>query len=150
MGTLSDNRADAELTLCLDVLIHQSAAQTYEDLIRTLSSGSRAVLLSGLQRRPARTTAMVHFHEPLAATIRRLVPDARLYPLRKASGITTLLVLKPAPPGSHGRQASFRVRLGLRRLRLRFAVLRLRRILGAAARQRAGRRPGPQSSRRPE
>jgi 2-polyprenyl-3-methyl-5-hydroxy-6-metoxy-1,4-benzoquinol methylase len=150
VGTLSGNRADAELTLCLDVLIHQSAAQTYEDLIRTLCSGSGAILLSGLQRRPARTTAMVHFHEPLATTIKRLVPDARLYPLRKASGITTLLVLKPALPGSRGRQASFRVRLGLRRLRLRFAVLRLRRVLGTAVRQRAGRTPGPQSSRRPE
>jgi len=149
VGTLTDNRADAELTLCLDVLIHQSSAQTYEDLISTLCSGSRAILLSGLQRRPTRTTAMVHFHEPLSTTITRLVPDARLYPLRKASGVTTLLVLRPAPPGSPKRKASFRVRLGLRRLQLQFAVLRLRRVLGTTARQRTGGAPGPRLRRRP-
>jgi len=148
VGTLSDNRVDAELTLCLDVLIHQSSAQTYEDLIRTLCSGSRAVLLSGLQRRPARTTAMVHFHEPLSTTIRRLVPEARLFPLRKASGVTTLLALKPAQPGPQGHHLPFRVQLGLWRLQLKFAALRLKRALGTSALQGTGRLVGARLRRR--
>jgi SAM-dependent methyltransferase len=148
VGTLSDNYVDAELTLCLDVLIHQSSARTYEDLVRTLCSGSRAVLLSGLQRQPARTTAMVHFHEPLSTTIRRLVPEARLYPLRRATGVTTLLVLRPAQPGTKGHRPPFRVHLQLRRMQLQFAALRLQRVVAASARQRAERAVGPRLMRR--
>lgn len=130
-GTLSDNYADADLTLCLDVLIHQSAAKTYEDLVRTLCSGSGAVLLSGLQRPPGRTTAMVHFHEPLSRTIKRFAPEARIYPMRRATGITTLLI-RPK-----GHQLPLRLRLGLSRLQLRFAVLRMKRVLWTVVRQRA-------------
>jgi SAM-dependent methyltransferase len=45
---------------------------------------------------------MVHFHEPLSATIRAVDPDAECYSVREEHGITTFVVLRP-PATRHPR-----------------------------------------------
>lgn len=97
VGALADNRVEADLTMCLDVLIHQADTASYESLVSLLlGSCSRALLVSGYDRPPERTSPIVHFHEPLVETLRRLGPDDVSAPLREVHGITTYLVLKPS------------------------------------------------------
>jgi SAM-dependent methyltransferase len=96
IGSLSDNPLTADLTLCIDVLIHQSDADTYEQLVgELLASADRALLVSGYEERPSSSAPMISFHEPLSRTLTRLTTDAEIHPLREAQGITTFLVLQP-------------------------------------------------------
>jgi 2-polyprenyl-3-methyl-5-hydroxy-6-metoxy-1,4-benzoquinol methylase len=99
VGTLADHAVDADLTLCLDVLIHQAEMATYVDLVdRLLRSAKKALLISGYERAPDTNSPMVHFHEPLSTTLERLAPLARRDQLREVHGITTILVLKEDIP----------------------------------------------------
>src|SRR5579863_1380654 len=100
VGTLADqpHAVQADLTVCLDVLIHQADAAGYHDLVSRLwRSAARALLISGYEHPFRATSPMIHFHEPLSASIRRLDPDAAIHPLREVHGITTWLVLKALP-----------------------------------------------------
>jgi SAM-dependent methyltransferase len=100
VGTLADHPVQADLTVCLDVLIHQADPTAYHDLVgRLLHSSTRALVVSGYERPFAPTWSMVHFHEPLSTTIRRCEPAAEIYPLREEHQIVTLLVLRPLPAG---------------------------------------------------
>ena len=75
----------------------------YADLVESLvATATRALLVSGYERRPDAQLPTVHFHEPLSTTLRRLAPDAEQYPLLDVGGITTVLVLKP-PVARHPR-----------------------------------------------
>jgi SAM-dependent methyltransferase len=130
VGTLSDHDVQAELTMCLDVLIHQPDRDGYEALVRRLlDSASGALLVSGFERRPTMTSPMVHFHEPLTKTLRRNAPGARIYRMRSHRGGATSLVLKPSP-------ALQPARLGILHIQARFAARRLRGV----ARRWVGRR----------
>ena len=98
-GTLADHSVEAELTLCLDVLIHQADSADYVDLVgRLLRSATKALLVSGYESAPDSDSPMVHFHEPLSSTLQRLAPAARQHRLRDVHGITTILVLKEDVP----------------------------------------------------
>jgi SAM-dependent methyltransferase len=100
VGTLADqpHAVQADLTVCLDVLIHQADAAGYHDLVSRLwRSAARALLISGYEHPFRATSPMIHFHEPLSASLRRLDPDAAIHPLREVHGITTWLVLKALP-----------------------------------------------------
>ncbi|MBV8199782.1 MAG: class I SAM-dependent methyltransferase [Acidobacteria bacterium] len=103
IGTLADHPVQADLAICLDVLIHQAVPATYHDLVgRLLRAATRALVISGYERPIRPTLPTVHFHEPLSTTLHRLEPAAELYPLREEHEIVTYLVLK-AKPNRHAR-----------------------------------------------
>jgi SAM-dependent methyltransferase len=105
VGTLADHAVEVDLTICLDVLIHQADPAVYHDLVsRLLRSATRALVVSGYEHPIGPTFSTVHYHEPLTATLRRLDPAAEIHPLREEHQITTLLVLK-APAARLGRGA---------------------------------------------
>jgi SAM-dependent methyltransferase len=96
VGTLADHPVQADLTICLDVLIHQADRAGYDDLAgRLLQSADRALVVSGYEHPIQPAFSTVHFHEPLSTTIRRLEPGAEIHPLREEHEITTCLVWKP-------------------------------------------------------
>ena len=96
VGALTDHPVHADLTVCLDVLIHQPDRSTYDALTAALvASADRALLVSGYERPPDNQTPMIHFHEPLSTSLRRLRPDASLEALREAHEITTWLARWP-------------------------------------------------------
>jgi SAM-dependent methyltransferase len=99
LGPLSEHTVSAELTMCLDVLIHQADASAYRRLVgELLGTATRALLVSGYEEAPGGRSPIVHFHEPLSETLTRLEPRNEIYPLREVHGIKTFLVVKPADP----------------------------------------------------
>ncbi len=95
IGTLTDESLRAELTICLDVLIHQADGEKYQDLVRRLlTSATRALLVSGFDHPVQPASSMVHFHEPLSESLRRWSPSAEVYSLREEHDVTTFLVVK--------------------------------------------------------
>jgi 2-polyprenyl-3-methyl-5-hydroxy-6-metoxy-1,4-benzoquinol methylase len=103
VGRLADFSVRADLTICLDMLIHQSDVEAYRDQVARLwESADRALLISGYEQPLGTVTPMVHFHEPLSATLLVVAPDAECYPVREEHGITTFVVLRP-PPTPHPR-----------------------------------------------
>jgi hypothetical protein len=99
VGSLSDRKHVADLTLCLDVLIHEANETAYRDLVsQLLLSSTRALLVSGYESPPDRRSPIVHYHEPLSATLFRLAPRRESVPLRKVHGITTYLVFSSPTP----------------------------------------------------
>lgn len=103
VGSLSEHNVSAELTMCLDVLIHQADAAAYRSVVRDLlGSATRALLVSGYEQPPGGRSPIVHFHEPLSETLTRLDPRCEIYSLREVHGIITFLVLKPADPPRPG------------------------------------------------
>jgi 2-polyprenyl-3-methyl-5-hydroxy-6-metoxy-1,4-benzoquinol methylase len=60
---------DADLVLCLDVLIHLSSSQDYRAAVRNLLSRSVPVLISGFDAAPVDFGPMTYFHEPMSSTI---------------------------------------------------------------------------------
>jgi len=96
VGPLTEHPEHADLTVCLDVLIHQPDRATYDALTTALvASAGRALLVSGYEQPPESRAPMVHFHEPLSTTLRRLRPDASLEALRQVHEITTWLAVWP-------------------------------------------------------
>jgi hypothetical protein len=95
VGRLADFSVRADLTVCLDVLIHQSDAAVYRDQVARLwESADRALLISGYEQ-PLGTVAPIdHFHEPLGDFACDGVPE--YYPVRRRA-IATFLVLRPLP-----------------------------------------------------
>ncbi|MGA2836084.1 MAG: class I SAM-dependent methyltransferase [Acidimicrobiales bacterium] len=92
-GTLVDHPLEADLTICMDVLIHQSDGATYRDLVRRLlRSAHRALLVSGYEQEPRGDRTMTHFHEPLSDTIRRIAPGVEMSVMRVDNETTTWLV----------------------------------------------------------
>ncbi len=103
VGRLADHLVQTDLTVCLDVLIHEANESSYTDLVgRLVEATTRGLLISGYEQAPDTESPIVHFHEPLSSTLARLAPDAEQYPLREVHGITTILVLKP-PAERHPR-----------------------------------------------
>ena len=106
VGTLAEHGTEAELTLCIDVLIHEADRERYRATVRSLlEHTTRALLVSGYERPSPIDSHMVHFHEPLSSTVREMAPGAELYPLRDGAGATLFLVLK-VPDGAHPRDYS--------------------------------------------
>jgi 2-polyprenyl-3-methyl-5-hydroxy-6-metoxy-1,4-benzoquinol methylase len=103
VGGLADFSIRADLTMCLDVLIHQSDAAAYRDQVERLwQSADRALVISGYEQQFGTLSPMVHFHEPLSTTLRMVAPEAEYYPVREEHGITTFVVVRP-PSEPHPR-----------------------------------------------
>jgi 2-polyprenyl-3-methyl-5-hydroxy-6-metoxy-1,4-benzoquinol methylase len=93
VGTLADNPVEADLTICLDVLIHQSDPSTYSDVVLgLLRSARKALLVSGYESPPKSGSPMIHFHEPLSASLRKFAPEADMRLMREEHEISTWLV----------------------------------------------------------
>ena len=105
VGTLADHQRQADLLICLDVLIHQSDPAVYHDLVaRLVQSARRALLVSGYESAPQGDPTMTYFHEGLSTTVRALAPAAQLSKLRVEHEITTWLV-EFGPRTAPGRRA---------------------------------------------
>jgi 2-polyprenyl-3-methyl-5-hydroxy-6-metoxy-1,4-benzoquinol methylase len=103
VGRLADFSIRADLTICLDVLIHQPDAAAYRDQVeRVWQSAESALVISGYEQPLGTLAPMVHFHEPLSRTLGKVAPEAECYPVREEHGITTFVVLRP-PPVPHPR-----------------------------------------------
>jgi len=98
VGTLGEHPVEADLTVCLDVLIHQPDPDGYTDLVeRLVGSACKALLVSGYEEPPRHDSPMIYYHEPLSATLARFAPDATTRVLRVEHEITTWLVEFPRP-----------------------------------------------------
>lgn len=72
-GTIGDPRDlhQADLVICLDVLIHQKREEGYRTLIASLVRAARQrLIVSGYETRPSFESNIVAFHESLSATLR--------------------------------------------------------------------------------
>jgi 2-polyprenyl-3-methyl-5-hydroxy-6-metoxy-1,4-benzoquinol methylase len=72
-GTLdhADGGLQADLVICLDVLIHQKRADDYRALISRLArTARRRLIVSGYESPPSFVSNIVAYHEPLSVTLR--------------------------------------------------------------------------------
>ena len=98
VGTLEEHPVKADLTVCLDVLIHQPDPDGYADLVdRLVRSARKALLISGYEEPPIHDSPMIYFHEPLSTTLARFAPDSTRRILRVEHEITTWMVESPTP-----------------------------------------------------
>jgi SAM-dependent methyltransferase len=98
-----DHPIEAELTICPNLLLQESTASGYRNLVESLlKASSKALLVSGYERKPENDSPTAHFHEPLSETLARFAPEAEQYPLGDVGGISTFLVLHP-PKDKHRR-----------------------------------------------
>ncbi|MBZ5627121.1 MAG: class I SAM-dependent methyltransferase, partial [Acidobacteriia bacterium] len=89
----------ADLTLCLDVGIHQSNADAWEQLVTRVVASARSVaLVSGYESRPSPLSPMVHFHNPLSEVLARHAPGRWPIPVREDQGVVTWAVLATPTP----------------------------------------------------
>jgi SAM-dependent methyltransferase len=96
VATIADWTGEAELTLCLDVLVHQSDADAYRRIVRALlKATTRVLLVSGYERAPSSDSPMIEFHEPLSTTIEHIDPTVRRFRLRDQHEISTFAIVKP-------------------------------------------------------
>lgn len=110
LGTIRDWRGEAELILCLDVLIHQADAEEYRATVKALlDATTRVLLVSGYERPPESDSPMVHFHEPLSSTVARAAPAVSRRTLREVHDITTLAVIKPPFDRNWPHRSTFRL-----------------------------------------
>jgi SAM-dependent methyltransferase len=93
---IQDFAGRAELTICFDVLIHVASADEYHDTVAALlQSATRVLLVSGYEHPPSPNSPIVHYHEPLSATVIRAAPEVRCVALSKIHKITAFAVIKP-------------------------------------------------------
>jgi hypothetical protein len=103
VGTLASHRTEADIVLCLDQLTHATNAAEYQDLTDLLWRSTRqALVVSGHEDPSSASDPEVRFHEPLSATLRRVAPDAEIYPVHSGHAQTTFVVLR-APEEKHPR-----------------------------------------------
>ncbi len=96
VATIADWQGTAELTICLDVLIHQPNVDVYRSTVAALlAATTRVLLISGYQDAPSSVSPMIHFHEPLSHTIERLDQTAQYFRLRDEHEISTFAIVKP-------------------------------------------------------
>jgi SAM-dependent methyltransferase len=103
VGSLADFSVRADLTICLDMLTHESDVSAYRDQVARLwASTDRALVVSGYERTDDTGLPPDNFHEPVSKTLLAVAPEAELYPVRVHQGITTFVVLRP-PSEPHPR-----------------------------------------------
>jgi SAM-dependent methyltransferase len=72
---------EADLVICLDVLIHQKRREDYLDAVARLAEAARErLVVSGYDAAPTFVSAIVGFHEPLSETLGRLGVFAEIKP----------------------------------------------------------------------
>ena len=73
-GTLdgTGTQSQADLVICLDVLIHQKGKEEYRNLIAGLVAATQQrLIVSGYEKTPDVSSNITAFHEPLSTTLRK-------------------------------------------------------------------------------
>jgi FkbM family methyltransferase len=93
-GQLRDLDIDAhDVVVCLDVLIHQRTYAAYRSLVAMLlRAAGRTLIVSGYNQPPWHQSEMTFFHEPLTASLRRLVDATRIDILAGVRDVTVVRV----------------------------------------------------------
>lgn len=87
----------ADLSICLDVAIHQPTGAAYRDLVHSVVAASRdAVLISGYETAPE-GKGIVFFHEPLSQTLAAHPDIARVTVLGGWRDVTLVLAERHRP-----------------------------------------------------
>ena len=94
---VSEQLSQADLVICLDELTHSTDASGWVPLVALLwRSACRALVVRISSEGPAGST------EALSETLRRVAPDAEIYPVRIDSNLSTFVVLR-SPEDKHPR-----------------------------------------------
>ncbi len=105
-GSDPDHRRQGDITVCRRALGHLTHRSDYLDLVETLwRSTAECLVVSGLEVPPPSDQPGLHFHEPLSVTLRRVAPEAELYPLGPDGAASLVAALRP-PAHRHGRDYS--------------------------------------------
>lgn len=88
---------NADLILCLDVLIHQKSRSNYRTILGKAIAATRKVALISGYSRPA-LGWNVFFHEPLATSIQKICPAAHIQKIAEYRETDLLRVLMPSVP----------------------------------------------------
>jgi hypothetical protein len=84
----------AEMSLCLDVLIHQSSFDRYRAVLAgAVEAATEIAFISGYEK-PLATGGMIFFHEPLSKTLLAHADVARIEPLTTYRDTTLFAVVK--------------------------------------------------------
>ncbi|HQU15015.1 MAG TPA: hypothetical protein PLO69_02790 [Gammaproteobacteria bacterium] len=86
-------KVNADLVVCLDVLIHISANDEYQSAVKNLLANGEPVLVSGFDAHPVEFGPMTYFHEPLSSTIRDLGYVA--FPVDAYRGLSAFIAMPP-------------------------------------------------------
>jgi 2-polyprenyl-3-methyl-5-hydroxy-6-metoxy-1,4-benzoquinol methylase len=101
----SGDHPQADLVICLDVLIHQKKPEDYHNLIAGLVSATRQrLIVSGYQNKPADEFAskITAFHEPLGKTLRRFGVFNEVMEIGRYRGVSMIIADKYATgPEAH-------------------------------------------------
>jgi 2-polyprenyl-3-methyl-5-hydroxy-6-metoxy-1,4-benzoquinol methylase len=103
VGALADIRAEADLTICFDLLTQQPDAASYRDLVHQLwQAAGQTLVVSGYEAPPETGDRKGKFFEPLSTTLRQTAPDAEIYPIGGGHPESTFAALRP-PAEPHPR-----------------------------------------------
>jgi hypothetical protein len=106
VGSDPDHPVHGDVTICRDALGHLTRRSDYLGLVDTLwRSTGECLVVSGLEVQPPSDQPGLHSHEPLSVTLRRVAPDAELYPLGPDGAGSMVAALRP-PAHRHGRDYS--------------------------------------------
>ena len=107
LGTLAGRPLKADLTLCLELLGHQTDSADYRGLVENLwQSAVRGMVVRGPEKPARGANAGIQFHEPLSETlVTASPPGCGNYPVGTDSEMTTFVVLRP-PALRHPRDYS--------------------------------------------
>jgi hypothetical protein len=97
--------APGDLTISRGALVHLSRRSDYLATVEALWQATGQCLVVSGPEVPSPDRPGLHFHEPLSATLRRVAPDAEVYPLGP-DGETALFVALRPPTHRHGRDFS--------------------------------------------
>lgn len=96
-----------DLVTCLDVLIHQPDRASYRAVLTAaIEATDDWLIVSGYERPPEITSAIVFFHEPLAESLLDLAPEAGIIELTSYRDVTMLAVRPRCDPRAHPRHVS--------------------------------------------
>ena len=95
-----ETKPQADLVLCLDVLIHQKKKEDYLALVADLSRATRErLIVSGYEREPELSSNIIAFHEPLSDTLKRLGAFTQAWEIGGYRDVS-LLVADKTPAGA--------------------------------------------------
>lgn len=104
-GNLAEQGSDlrGDLTICLDVLIHQKREDEYRRLIDGLiRSANKRLIVSGYEEPPSFASSITAYYEPLSVTLKKSGAFAEVFAIGKYRDVTLLVADKgPSGPMRH-------------------------------------------------
>jgi hypothetical protein len=97
LGTIgaSPELVEADVVMCLDVLIHQKRVDDYRSLVAALAKGAKqGLVVSGYDAPPTFVSNIIAYHEPLSQTLRDLGAFAEISEVGKYRDTSVLVAVK--------------------------------------------------------